>query len=164
MGLFVSGQVGAGDKVFTTFIALELEHESGNGILYVGNRGHEQDPGVLVVPVAEVLGEGLLAGELLLRGVVVVVLGQVLQHVQDGLQLVDDELRRGEEEGGQEDEEVDEDLLDKGPVHVAHVLPDDVPGRQGEPYPPPRLHGEGAGQRRQRVQLGLLHLLLFDVM
>ena len=25
-------------------------------------------------------------------------------------------------------------------------------------------HGEGAGQRRQRVQLGLLHLLLFDVM
>ena len=47
------------------------------------------------------------------------VLGQVLQRVQDGLQLVDDELRRGEEEGDQEDEEVGEDLLDEGPVPVA---------------------------------------------
>ena len=76
VSLFVSGQVGAGDKVFTTFIALEL---------------------------------------------------------QDVLQLLD---------GVQEDEEV-------GEVDV-HEGDED--------------HGEGAGQRRQRVQLGLLHLLLFDVM
>ena len=67
VGLFVSGQVGAGDKVFTTFIALEL---------------------------------------------------------QDVLQLLD---------GVQEDEEV-------GEVDV-HEGDED--------------HGEGADQRRQRVQLGL---------
>ena len=71
--------------------------------------------------VSKVVCEDVLAGELLLlRGVVVVVFGQVLQRVQDVLQLLDDELRHGEVEGVQEDEEVGEDLLDESPVHVAH--------------------------------------------
>ena len=75
------------------------------------------------------------------------VLGQVLQRVQDGLQLVDDELRRGEEEGDQEDEEVGEDLLDEGPVHITHSS-----------------RWRGCGPAETTGPARPLHLLLFDVM
>ena len=52
------------------------------------------------------------------------------------LQLLDDELRHGEVEGVQEDEEVGQDLLEVSPLPVREVLPDDVTRRRSIPDTP----------------------------
>ena len=59
-----------------------------------------------------------------------------LESCEDGVQQVDNELRGGEEEPHQEDEDVCQDLLDVRPLPVRKVFPYDVTGRRSVPDSP----------------------------
>ena len=73
---------------------------------------------------------------------IVIRVGQVLESIEDWLQLVDNNLRSGEKEGNDEDEQIGNDLLDCGPASVGHILPDDITrGRSIPDSPFVRSHG-----------------------
>ena len=70
--------------------------------------------------------------------------GRILQSTQYGLQLMDNVLRCGQEEGHHEDEDIGNELLGDSPAPVGHVLPDDVPRRRSIPDSPlAGVHGQG---------------------
>jgi hypothetical protein len=45
--------------------------------------------------------------------------GEILENVEDGVEMVDDELGRRQEEGNQEDDKIREDLLYQQPLTPA---------------------------------------------